>query len=618
MKPPVLPKAAEQIAPHARRLEILLAAAALLLFSLALGLLQYGQLEQRFREDLEIQARIVADNAAAAVVFEARAEAAEILAALRSAPAIEEARLLRAGEEELASYRDRRSSTRWLHAWAGQVELSLPVQAQRERVGRLLVRASRVGVWEDLLRFVGGAAGLMLATLLLTWLATRRLRSSVREAERRTLHLAHHDPLTDLPNRESFRSALERAAAQCRTQPAALLFVDLDNFKQINDSHGHLAGDRVLRRVAALLQAQCGPGDLAARLAGDEFALLLGADAARAQAVAERLIEQLPQPLDAELPVHVSIGAALLPEHADNAGDAMRWADAAMYQAKRRGKDGYQLYSEEIGAALRERLALEQELREALAARQLCLAYQPLFDAEGRVRGIEALARWPHPVRGAVSPADFIPIAESTGLIVELSLLSLEVLAADLQRWRAAGLQPPPVAFNLSSRQCRQPLHRSQLLDALERLGLGPQQLEFELTEGTLFEDMEAPDSMIVQLQQRGYALALDDFGTGYSSLAYLRRLRCQKLKIDRLFVHGVARNAEARLLVESVIRLSHAMGMQVVAEGVERAADWDCLRALDCDLYQGFGLSRPLAPEALQELLLAQREGARTRIPAA
>jgi len=611
------PPSAVPALPLAARAEVLLAAAALLLFLLLLGLAQYAQLESRFRESLQIQARIVADNAAATVVFDAGGEADEILGALRSVPAIEQARLFALGDRLLAEYRDERSQRHPLHAWAGEFAFSVTVSVKQEPVGRLLVRASRVGVWEDLLRFVGSAAVMLLAALLLAWLLTRRLRASVREAERRTLHLAHHDPLTGLPNRESFRVALEQAAARCGERPAALLFIDLDNFKQINDSHGHLAGDRVLRRVAALLRAQCRSGDRAARLAGDEFALLLAApvDEQLAAAVAARLVSELPRPEGAELPVHVSVGVALLPAHAQQASDAMRAADAAMYQAKRIGKDGYQLFSAELGEALRERIALEQELRDALAERQLQLAYQPLFDAHGRICGLEALARWPHPRRGAVSPGEFIPIAESTGLIVELSLNSLEVLAADLQRWRDAGLQPPPVALNLSSRQCRQPLHREQLLAALERLDLGPAQLEFELTEGTLFEDLDAPDSLVVQLQQRGYALAIDDFGTGYSSLAYLRRLRCQKLKIDRLFIHGVARSADARLLVASVIRLSHALGMRVVAEGVERASDWECLRELDCDLYQGFGLSLPLPPAQLQVLLAAQQAGARAAI---
>ncbi|MBN8503421.1 MAG: EAL domain-containing protein [Burkholderiales bacterium] len=602
-----------------RRAEVWVTLAALLLFSLLLAVAQHGQLERRFREDLAIQGRIVADNASAAILFDAAKDAAEILSALNSAPAIEEAVLRNGAGRPLAQFKSDRGKAHWLHQWAGREELRLPVQAQREVVGELKLVASRAPIWSDLLRFVGSASGLLAAALLLASVVTRRLRATVSAAEERTLHLAHHDPLTDLPNRESFRLALDEAAAHCRSRPAALLFIDLDNFKQINDSHGHLAGDRVLRRVATVLRAQCRPQDVAARLAGDEFALLLSAplDEARATQVAAALVEELPRPTGAELPIHVSIGVALMPLHADNASDVMRWADAAMYEAKRRGKDGFQLFSEAIGASLRERLALERDLRVALEHRGLHLAYQPQFDVEGRCCGLEALARWRHAERGLVAPADFISVAESSGLIVELSLSLLEVLAADLRQLETMGLVPPVVAVNLSSRQCRQPLHREQLLEALERLDLGPHRVEFELTEGTLFEDVEAPDSMVVQLQRRGYALAIDDFGTGYSSLAYLLRLRSQKLKIDRLFIHGMSSNSESRLLVASIIGVAHALGLRVVAEGVECSADWAELERLRCDLFQGFGLARPLEVGALAGLLGEQALGQRTRVSA-
>lgn len=591
--------------------------AALLIFAVLLALAQYNQLERRFRADLDIQARIVADNAAAALLFDAPGDAEDILLALRSSPAIEEATLLNGEGRALATYRERQHPSHWLHDWAGHESLKLVVKAGKVDVGVLQVTASRESVWTDLLRFVGSATVLLAAALLLTALVTRRLRSTVELAEQRTHHLAHHDPLTDLPNRESFRLALAEAADRCRSQAAALLFVDLDNFKQINDSHGHLAGDLVLRRVAHVLRSVSRPQDLAARLAGDEFALLLGApvDEQLASRVAHQLVSALPRPLGAELPVHVSIGVALLPLHADNASDAMRWADAAMYQAKRLGKDGFQLFSEDIGAALRERVALERDLREALSQRALHLAYQPQFDGEGRLCGLEALARWRHARRGMVPPSEFIAVAESSGLIVELSLCLLDVLAADLQALADQGLSAPVVAVNLSSRQCRQPLHREQLLAALERLQLGPGRIEFELTEGTLFEDVEAPDSMVVQLQRRGYSLAIDDFGTGYSSLAYLRRLRSQKLKIDRLFIHGMAGNDESRLLVASIIGLAHALGLRVVAEGVEDRQDWEELLELHCDLFQGFGLSRPLEREALCDMLRNQAQGERVRL---
>ena len=595
-----------------------LAVALLLVFLGVLGLLQHDQLDKRFRTDLEVQARIVADNAAATLVFETAAEAREILAALRAAPAIVEAELSLDAQRSLALYqRADAGPPSLLERWAGETTLQLPVQAQRETVGQLRVRASRVGIWADLLRFLGSASAMLAAALLLAWLASWGLRAEVRRAERRTEYLAHYDTLTDLPNRESFRVALEQAAARSTSQAAALLVINVDNFKQINENHGHAVGDQLLCELAQRLRGLLRTQDLAARLGGDEFALLLQApaDEATARNLAAQLVALLPVPMGELLPTHVSVGVALLPQHAQSASAALRCVDAALQQAKRQGKDGYQLYSPELGAAQEARLRLEQDLRAALASGQLRLVYQPLFDAEGRVQSLEALSRWNHPQRGAVSPAEFVTVAESSGLIVELGLHTLSLLAADLQAWRAQGLEAPPVAINLSSRQCRQPQQRQRLLDSLQRLALGPQQLEFELTEGTLFEDLEAPDSMVALLQQRGYALAIDDFGTGYSSLSYLRRLRCRKLKIDRLFVHGVARSAEARLLVESIIRVAQGLAMQVVAEGVEASADWHCLHELGCDLFQGFGLARPLEAAQALALLQAQATGARTCI---
>ncbi|MBH9579301.1 putative bifunctional diguanylate cyclase/phosphodiesterase [Inhella proteolytica] len=595
-----------------------LALALLLVFLAVLGVVQHAQLDQRFQTDLEVQARIVADNAAATVVFETAAEARDILGALRASPAIVEAELRVGAQRRLALYqRADEGPPTLLERWAGETELAVPVRAQRDTVGQLRVRASRAGIWADLLRFVGTATAMLAAALLLAWLASWGLRREVRRAERRTEYLAHYDTLTDLPNRETFRAALEQAAEHSAAQPVAVLVINVDNFKQINENHGHAVGDRLLCELAQRLRGLLRPQDLAARLGGDEFALLLAApiDEAAARNLAAQLVALLPVPVGELLPTHVSVGVVLLPQHARDASAALRCADAALVQAKRQGKDGFQLYSAELGAAQDARLRLEQDLRAALGSGQLRLVYQPLFDAEGRVQSLEALARWQHPQRGAVAPAEFVTVAESSGLIVELGLHTLGLLAQDLQGWRAQGLEAPPVAINLSSRQCRQPQQRQRLLDTLQRLGLGPQQLEFELTEGTLFEDLEAPDSMVALLQQRGYALAIDDFGTGYSSLSYLRRLRCRKLKIDRLFVHGVARSSEARLLIEAIIRVSQGLAMQVVAEGVEAATDWHCLRELGCDLYQGFGLARPLeAPQALA-LLQAQAAGARTLI---
>lgn len=604
--------------------EALLALAALVLFSILLALAQYVQLDRRFSQDLQTNARIVADTAAAAVLFDNSDDAREILAAFRSSPDIQQALLLDKSRLVVAAYTRDVDALGPFAEWAGIERLSVPVIAGQEEVGELLVHASRLRLWQDLARFVGTSLGLLVAALGLAWLASHELRAQMREAERRMRYLALHDPLTELPNRESLRVALEAAAQRGREQGeiAALLFIDLDNFKQINDDHGHAAGDRLLQAVAQRLRSLLRADDLAARLAGDEFALLLRApmDEELATRTAGRLVRLLAQPVDdaAEaLRVRVSVGVALLPQHASRADEAMQVADAAMYQAKRMGKDGYQLFTAALGDAQRARHRLELDLREALLMGHVRLAYQPLFDAQGRVQGLEGLARWQHALRGAVPPSEFIAIAESGGLIDELGLRLLETLARDRRRWLELGLACPPVALNLSSRQCRRPLQRERFLETLRELGLGPEAVEFELTEGALFEDLGNDDSMVSLLQQRGYALAIDDFGTGYSSLAYLRRLRCSKLKIDRFFVKDIASSKDAQTLVGAMVSVAHSMQMQVVAEGVETAADRDCLDVLGCDMLQGFGLSRPLTPEQTGALLQAQQAGARAVVSA-
>ena len=604
--------------------DALLALAALVVFAIMLAVAQYVQLDRRFRDDLYTHARMVADTASAAVLFGNGEDATEIMEVLKVAPYVREAKLYTRDGIELSRYTAAALAEDDWWQLAGDLQVEVPVQAKREVVGRLVVRANRAEVWQDLARFVGTAVGLLISALGLAWLASHELRAQMREAERRMRYLALHDPLTDLPNRESLRVALEDAAQQGREQgkPSALLFVDLDNFKQINDDHGHAAGDRLLQAVAQRLRGLLRPGDLAARLAGDEFALLMRApmDEELATRTAARLVRLLSQPVDdagEALRVRVSVGVALLPQHARRADEAMQVADTAMYQAKRMGKDGFQLFTAELGDALRARHRLELDLREALLLCQLHLAYQPIFDIEGRLVAFEGLARWQHALRGAVSPGEFIPVAETGGLIDELGLRLLETLARDRRRWHELGLQCPPVALNLSSRQCRRPQQRERFLETLAEHRLDPEAVQFELTEGALFEDLGSEDSMVALLQQRGYALAIDDFGTGYSSLAYLRKLHCNKLKIDRVFVKDVAHSSDAQMLVGAVVRVAHAMHMQVVAEGVETAGDRDCLEVLGCDLLQGFGLSRPLTPAQAAALLSTQQAGARAVVQA-
>ena len=621
--PPVrLPRWLQQLFEEQR--EALLALAALVVFAIMLAVAQYVQLDRRFRDDLYTHARMVADTASAAVLFGNGEDAAEIMEVLKVAPYVRDARLYTREGIELSRYTAAALDEDDFWLMAGELQVEVPVQAKQEVVGRLVVSANRAEVWQDLARFVGTAVGLLISALGLAWLASHELRAQMHEAERRMRYLALHDPLTDLPNRESLRVALEDAAQQGRElgKPSALLFVDLDNFKQINDDHGHAAGDRLLQMVAQRLRGLLRPGDLAARLAGDEFALLMRApmDEEMATRTAARLVRLLSQPMDDEgeaLRVRVSIGVALLPQHARRADEAMQVADTAMYQAKRLGKDGFQLFTAELGDALRARHRLELDLREALLMSQVYLAYQPLFDVQGRLVAFEGLARWKHALRGVVPPGEFVPVAEAGGLIDEMGLRLVETLARDRRRWKELGLECPPVALNLSSRQCRRPQQRERFLETLAEQGLGPETVEFELTEGALFEDLGSEDSMVALLQQRGFSLAIDDFGTGYSSLAYLRKLRCNKLKIDRVFVNGIASNKDAQMLVGAMVSVAHSMQMRVVAEGVETADDRNCLEVLGCDLLQGFGLSRPLTPEQAAALLAAQKAGVRAAVQA-
>ncbi|MCU7376253.1 EAL domain-containing protein [Paucibacter sp. O1-1] len=595
-----------------RRREAVVALSALLVFALVLSVLQYARLRDRHHSNMLTQINIVAQTVSAAMVFDSRDDAGDLLGALEQSPAILHARLVHSDGRVFTVYSRLLPVTTLWHRWAGVEMFTVPVMVDGRRIGELIVDASLLPMWSDMAGFVAAALGLLLASAALAWLLSKRMRAQMHEAESRTRYLARFDALTNLPNREHLRGLLDRALQQ--GDGATLLILDLDDFKQINDQHGHGAGDSVLQATALRLQKLCRPGSHIARLSSDEFAMLVvpQVDADMLRSLVAQLQAALTQPLlhdGSWLRLHVSIGAALLPEHADNAGAAMGCADAAMRHAKQLGRDSFQLFTPQMGEALQRRLALEEDLQQALQKGQLSLAYQPQYDAQRRIQGFEALARWHHPERGWVSPAEFIPVAESSGLIVELGLSMLAVLRGDLDAWRAQGLSCPPVAINLSWEQCRKPQHRDRLLQTLQQLQLGPDEVEFELTESADFEDIDTPDSFVFTLQGLGYSLAIDDFGTGYSSLAYLRRMRCRKLKIDRLFVHGMSAHPDARMLVESMIRVAQAMRMVVVAEGVELPADEAALVTMGCDLMQGFGFSKPVQAEDVVPLLHASRE---------
>ncbi|QEL64215.1 diguanylate cyclase/phosphodiesterase with PAS/PAC sensor [Oryzomicrobium terrae] len=433
-----------------------------------------------------------------------------------------------------------------------------------------------------------------------------------KAAEAQVRHMAEYDALTNLPNRVLLQDRLGQAiaAAQRGGGRMALIFIDLDRFKNINDSLGHAIGDQVLCQVGARLADTVRASDTVSRLGGDEFVVLLPELDAPNQAasVAEKLLVALSQPLQAdghELAVTPSIGIAVFPEDGQDGSTLLKNADAAMYYAKDNGRNNFQFFTPEMNARVSERLALENNLRQAIARNELFLHYQPQFDLQtGELTGCEALVRWQHPELGLIPPSRFIPVAEDSGLILPLGHWVLREACRQAKAWQDAGLRPIPVAVNLSAVQFRQARLATMIADVLAESGLAPRWLELELTESMLMEDGERHTTALADLKALGVGLALDDFGTGYSSLSYLKRFDLDTLKIDRSFVQSLPDDSEDAALTTAIIGIARQFGLKTVAEGVETEAQRAFLAAQGCTLMQGFLLARPMAGAELAELL--------------
>jgi len=426
--------------------------------------------------------------------------------------------------------------------------------------------------------------------------------------------MAFIDPLTGVPNRALFDDRLQHALARVdrigveasgfAAMKLAVLFIDLDGFKPINDSYGHAAGDAVLRQVAARLRTQCRDSDTLARIGGDEFVMLLEdvLDEAQAEVAARRIVHVLAQPYEwpgRKASLSCSIGVVVYPDHGHR-DRLMASADAAMYAAKHGGGGGYAMFQPHMEHGATETMELQEALREAVANGELHLHYQPKVDSRnGQVHGVEALLRWTHPARGHVPPGVFVPIAERCGLIVPIGNWVIDQACRQIAAWQAQGWRLR-VAINLSAHQLRQADIVERLRTSLERHRVDPRLLACEITESVAMEDTLATQHVIERLTSLGVKLSIDDFGTGYSSLASLRQLRAHELKIDRGFVKDVACDVDARALVDAVVRLAHALGLRVVAEGVETAEQKQVLVDLGCDELQGFYFARPMAAGAL------------------
>jgi diguanylate cyclase (GGDEF)-like protein/PAS domain S-box-containing protein len=441
------------------------------------------------------------------------------------------------------------------------------------------------------------------------YIGTHQDISERKQAEEKIRELAYSDPLTGLPNRTLLLDRSQQAMAASARSGArgALLFIDLDNFKTLNDTHGHDTGDRLLKLVAQRLTDCVREGDTVARLGGDEFVVLLNAlgegevEAAKAtEAVAEKVLACLNQPCSFDTGNYLStasIGATVFAGNQVSMDELMRQSDLAMYKAKDAGRNTLRFFDAVMERAVRERAELENDLRQGLAAQQFLLHYQAQVTHKGQVTGAEALLRWQHPERGLVGPAEFIPMAEETGLILPLGTWVLETACTQLALWaKDPATAHLTVAVNVSARQFQQADFVQQVLAVLSETGANAQRLKLELTESLLVANMEEVVGKMGALKAWGVGFSLDDFGTGYSSLSYLRRLPLDQLKIDQSFVRDVLTDGNAAVIARTIVTLAQSLGLGVIAEGVETAEQRDFLARSGCHAYQGYLFSRPMA----------------------
>jgi diguanylate cyclase (GGDEF)-like protein len=433
-----------------------------------------------------------------------------------------------------------------------------------------------------------------------------------KRAEERIRYLSNYDTLTRLPNRTLFRDRLNQAVQQAHWTggTVAVLFMDLTQFSRVNDTLGHDLGDQILMTVGSRINAAVADEvDVVARMGGDEFALIQGGHhgTEAAAGLARRLARIIQTPVeigDQSVSLRATIGIAMYPEDGTNPDNLIKNADLAMHRASRAEGEPYCFFSTEMNNEAQTRLNLEGDLRRALERAELVNFYQPQYDMNGSLVGMEALVRWRHPTRGLVPPGQFIPAAEDSGLIGPLGDMVLRNAASDIARWRGLGLPAIPVAVNISAVQFRDAGLVKRILSVLDDHGLGPDAIDLELTESILMGEQAGAVSFLNQLAAEGFRIAIDDFGTGYSSLSYLKRFPVHKLKIDQSFVQHLHEDTNDAILVRAIINLGHSLAMTVVAEGVETEDQFTYLRDEGADVVQGYLFSKPVPSEEMESLL--------------
>jgi len=600
---------------------LFIAGATLILAFAVLLATHYWLLREEFNAGIAAKLHLTSNRLSPVVGAGDSVAAQAIIQSLRDLPAITAATLFSNDGRILLQYRsqpgsvppllDRSRERSWLEPqWQQSLEY------QQRKVGVLVVSASMNAMFQRLSWFAGIGLAAMLISLSVTWTAFSSLRRKVADTEDDLKRMAWYDPVTRLPNRNLFQQRLQDALQTARDarHEVALLFIDLDNFKLVNDTLGHDAGDMLLISVSERLRALLREGDTVCRMGGDEFVILLHpATRADAQAVSERALSSIAHPVaiqEQQVYVGASIGIALFPADGLDANALLRCADTAMYQAKDSGRNTFQFFTPDMNLKALQHFAIETSLRQALEKNEMRLYYQPLVDVETRaILGVEALLRWKSAEFGTFASGEFIAIAEQSGLINQLGTWALNEACRQMRAWRDDGLDGLSVAVNLSPRQFHTGDMVALVRKALDDSGLDPGMLELEITESVLIKyNVEAIDKLN-ELGELGVKLAIDDFGTGYSSLSYLKRLPIHRLKIDKSFVRESHIDPDDAAIATAIIGMAKGLGIGVTAEGVENEEQLAFLKQAGCQIVQGYYFGTPLPADDLAKLVRQVRQ---------